>query len=149
VWCYTGPHDRVDEVLEPVRAYGSPLVVGLQPMPFTVLQSAFDGLYPAGLQWYWKTDFFTEISDAAIDVHVKYGAQLPTGHSTMHMYPIDGATSRVPAGATPSPTGTAAGPASSSASTPIPPTPPASPAGHRTTGKSCTRPRPAAATSTS
>jgi len=69
-------------------------------MPFTVLQSAFDGLYPAGLQWYWKADFFNEISDAAIDVHVKYGAQLPTGHSTMHLYPIDGAASRVPADAT-------------------------------------------------
>jgi FAD/FMN-containing dehydrogenase len=100
VWCYTGPHDRADEVLEPVRTYGSPLLVGLQPMPFTVLQSAFDALYPAGLQWYWKTDFFEEISDTAIDVHVKYGAQLPTGHSTMHMYPIDGAASRVPADAT-------------------------------------------------
>ena len=69
-------------------------------MPFDVLQSAFDGLYPAGLQWYWRTDFFNEISDAAIDVHVKYGAQLPTGHSTMHLYPIDGAVRRVPAGAT-------------------------------------------------
>ena len=69
-------------------------------MPFNVLQSAFDGLYPAGLQWYWRADFFNEISDAAIDVHAKYGAQLPTGHSTMHMYPIDGAASRVPEGAT-------------------------------------------------
>ena len=100
VWCYTGAHERADAVMEPVRAHGSPLLVGLQPMPFDVLQSAFDGLYPAGLQWHWQTDFFNEISDAAIDVHVKYGAQLPTGHSTMHMYPIDGAVRRVPAGAT-------------------------------------------------
>ena len=100
VWCYTGPHDRADEVLEPVKSFGSPLVVGLQPMPFTALQSAFDPLYPAGLQWYWRADFFNEISDAAIEVHVKYGAQLPTGHSTMHLYPIDGAASRVPADAT-------------------------------------------------
>jgi FAD/FMN-containing dehydrogenase len=100
VWCYTGSHDRADQVLEPVMTYGSPLLVGLQAMPFSVLQSAFDGLYPAGLQWYWRADFFNEISDAAIDVHVKYGAQLPTGHSTMHLYPIDGATSRVPETAT-------------------------------------------------
>ncbi|HEX3589038.1 MAG TPA: FAD-binding oxidoreductase [Pseudonocardiaceae bacterium] len=101
VWCYTGAHDAADALLEPVRQYGSPLLVGLQPMPFNILQSAFDALYPAGLQWYWKADFFREISDAAIDVHVRYGARLPTGHSTMHMYPIDGAVSRVPADATP------------------------------------------------
>jgi FAD/FMN-containing dehydrogenase len=100
IWCYTGPHDRADEVLAPVTSFGSPLVVGLQPMPFTALQSAFDALYPAGLQWYWKADFFTEISDTAIDVHLKYGAQLPTGHSTMHLYPIGGAASRVPQDAT-------------------------------------------------
>jgi FAD binding domain/Berberine and berberine like len=100
MWCYTGPHDRADEVLEPVKAFGSPLVIGLQPMPFTVLQSAFDALYPAGLQWYWRADFFNEISDAAIEVHRKYGQQLPTGHSTMHLYPIDGAASRVATDAT-------------------------------------------------
>jgi FAD/FMN-containing dehydrogenase len=100
VWCYTGPHDKADEILAPVRSFGSPLLVGLQPMPFSALQSAFDALYPAGLQWYWRADFFRDISDAAIDVHLKYGPQLPTGHSTMHLYPIDGATSRVPADAT-------------------------------------------------
>jgi len=100
LWCYTGPHDRADEVLEPVRTFGSPLVVGLHPMPFNVLQSAFDPLLPAGLQWYWRADFFNEITDEAIAAHVKYGAELPTGMSTMHMYPIDGAASRVPEDAT-------------------------------------------------
>ncbi|MFD2420814.1 FAD-binding oxidoreductase [Amycolatopsis pigmentata] len=100
IWCYTGSHANADEVLEPVRSYGSPLLDGLQAMPFTVLQQTFDALYPAGLQWYWKADFFREISDPAIAVHREYGERLPTGHSTMHLYPIDGATRRVPADAT-------------------------------------------------
>jgi len=100
MWCYTGPHDRAEKVLEPIKTYGSPLLDGVQPMPFTVLQSAFDGLLPAGLQWYWKADFFNEISDDAIEIHVKYGKQLPTELSGMHLYPIDGAASRVPQAAT-------------------------------------------------
>jgi FAD/FMN-containing dehydrogenase len=100
VWCYTGPHDRADEVLAPVREFGSPLVVGLAPMPFTALQSAFDALYPAGLQWYWRADFFTEITDEAIAVHERFGATLPSGHSTMHLYPMDGAAGRVAEDAT-------------------------------------------------
>jgi FAD/FMN-containing dehydrogenase len=95
VWCYTGSHDRSAEVLAPIREFGSPLLVGLHEMPFSALQGAFDALYPAGLQWYWRADFFREISDSAIEVHLKYGAQLPTGHSTMHLYPIDGAAARV------------------------------------------------------
>ncbi|MGA8210805.1 MAG: FAD-binding oxidoreductase [Nocardioidaceae bacterium] len=100
VWCYTGPHERAEEVLAPVKEFGSPLVVGMHAMPFTALQSAFDALYPAGLQWYWRADFFHEITDAAIEVHRDYGARLPTGHSTMHLYPIDGAASRVDSDAT-------------------------------------------------
>jgi len=100
VWCYTGPHDRADEALQAVRSFGNPLLVGIQPMPFNILQSAFDALYPAGLQWYWRTDVFEEISDESIAVHEQYGATLPTGHSTMHLYPIDGAAERVPADAT-------------------------------------------------
>ena len=82
-------------MLEPVRTFGSPLVVGVHPMPFDVLQRAFDPLLPAGLQWYWQADFFNDITDEAIAAHEKFGAELPTGMSTMHMYPIDGAASRV------------------------------------------------------
>jgi len=100
IWCYTGSHHLADQVLAPVKTYGSPLLVGVQAMPFNVLQSAFDALYPTGLQWYWRADFFNEISDAAIDVHRRYGEKLPTGHSTMHLYPIDGAASRVAPDAT-------------------------------------------------
>jgi hypothetical protein len=100
VWCYSGQHDRADAVLEPIRSFGSPLVTGLHEMPFTALQSAFDALYPAGLQWYWRADMFAEISDSSIEVHERFGAQLPTGQSTMHLYPVDGAAARVPADAT-------------------------------------------------
>jgi hypothetical protein len=100
VWCYTGPHDRADDVLAPVRGFGSPLLDGLHPMPFSDLQSAFDPFYPAGLQWYWRSDHYREISDAAIEVHREFGDRLPSGHSTMHLYPVDGAAARVAPGAT-------------------------------------------------
>ncbi len=50
---------------------------------------------PPGLQWYWKGDFVREISDAAIAQHVVHGSRLPTPLSPMHIYPIDGAASRV------------------------------------------------------
>src|SRR6266536_974267 len=100
VWCYTGPPQRAGEALAPVRGFGSPLLDGVQPMPFSMLQGAFDALYPPGLQWYWRADFIRGISDAAIAVHEEFGAALPTAHSTMHMYPIDGAVHRVAADAT-------------------------------------------------
>ncbi|MFZ0160018.1 MAG: hypothetical protein WAL50_13400 [Kineosporiaceae bacterium] len=148
VWCYTGPHAAADQVLEPIRSFGSPLV-GLHEMPFTMLQSAFAALYPSGLQWYWRADMFPTISDEAIEIHRRFGARLPTGHATMHLYLIDGAAARVPVDAPASPTGTADGPGSSSASTPTRRTPSSSRSGPATTGRSFIPPRPAAPTSTS
>ena len=95
VWCYTGPEEKADEAFKPVKEFGPPALYGIHPMPFPMLQSAFDALYPPGLQWYWRADFVNELSDEAIAQHVKYGERLLTGHSTMHMYPIDGAVHRV------------------------------------------------------
>jgi hypothetical protein len=60
-------------------------------MPFPVLQSAFDGIYPPGDQWYWRADFVDEIPDEAVASHLGYGGEPPTWKSTMHLYPIDGA----------------------------------------------------------
>jgi FAD/FMN-containing dehydrogenase len=94
-WCYTGDIAKADQVFKPIRQFSPPLMDFCGPIPFPVLQSLFDGLYPAGLQWYWKADFFQELSEKAIDLHVKYGERLPSPHSTMHIYPINGAAQRV------------------------------------------------------
>ena len=55
----------------------------------------FDALYPPGLQWYWRADFVNELSDSAIAQHIKYGSEVPTLHSTMHLFPINGAAHHV------------------------------------------------------
>ena len=95
VWCYTGPLDQAEEVFKPIRAFGPPALDLVGPMPHPVLQGMFDALYPPGLQWYWRADFVNELSDEAIALHVKHGSRMPTMHSSMHMYPINGAARRV------------------------------------------------------
>src|SRR5690242_679484 len=91
VWCYTGPVDQAEKRFAPIRAFGTPAIDAAGPIPWPVLQSLFDGLFPPGLQWYWKADFFNDLSDQAIELHTKYAEQLPTIQSTMHLYPISGA----------------------------------------------------------
>jgi FAD/FMN-containing dehydrogenase len=95
VWSYCGPLDKAEEAFRPVREFRAPDFELTGPMPYTALQSMFDAVYPSGLQWYWRGDFVAEIPDAAIDEHLKFAEQLPTLHSTMHLYPVDGAASRV------------------------------------------------------
>ena len=95
VWAYCGPPDKVEEAFRPVRKFRAPKFELTGPMPYIALQSMFDAIYPPGLQWYWRGDFLGEIPDAAVDQHVKFGEALPTLHSTMHLYPVDGFPSRV------------------------------------------------------
>ena len=64
-------------------------------MPFPALQSLFDPLMPPGLQWYWRSDFFNEMSDQAIDIHLEYASKIPSPLSQMHFYPIHGAAHQV------------------------------------------------------
>ena len=101
VWCCTGSMDQANPMLDPIRTYRRPAFEFFVPMPFPMLQGMFDGLYTPGLQWYWKADFVKELGDRAIDLHVKHGSQLPTMHSTMHLYPINGAAHKPTSNDTP------------------------------------------------
>jgi len=91
VWCHVGDEAAAARDLAEVQTVGTPLLHGVGPAPFPAVQSLFDGLYPPGLQWYWRADFVNELSDAAIERHHEFAEKLPTPFSTMHMYPIDGA----------------------------------------------------------
>ncbi len=94
IWCSTGTAEETEQALKPMRSIGSPLLDHIGPVPFPAAQSMFDPLYVPGLQWYWRADYFTELSDEAIARHVEQGPNLPTMLSSMHLYPVNGAAQR-------------------------------------------------------
>ena len=99
--CYTGPIKKAEKIFKPIRSFKAPALDMVGPIPYPVLQSMHDGLYPPGQQWYWKADFVRTLPNEAIAVHVKYSANLPSMQSTMHLYPINGAAGRIKNSATP------------------------------------------------
>jgi FAD/FMN-containing dehydrogenase len=95
MWVSTCSPAEAETATRPMRSVGTPLLDHQAEMPLPAVNSLFDPLYPPGLQWYWRADFVNELTDAAIERHVQHGAALPTMHSTMHLYAIDGAVHRV------------------------------------------------------
>jgi hypothetical protein len=91
VWCIDGSEADATRLLAPVHEVGTPLLHGVGPAPYPVLQSLFDGLYPKGQQAYWRADFFNELPDELAAVYQEWGEKLPSMPSTMHLYPINGA----------------------------------------------------------
>jgi FAD/FMN-containing dehydrogenase len=94
VWCWTGAAEAAEAALAPARAL-SPALDGVMELPFPMLQTAFDDLYPAGLQNYWRADLLDDLPAEAIERHVEYGRTLPTPLTGMNLFPVDGAAARV------------------------------------------------------
>lgn len=94
VWCYTGNIDSAKKVFEPVLAR-KPVFEHLGKMPYPAIQTLFDGLMPPGMQWYWRADFFNDLGSAVRAQHLKFGSNIPTPLSQMHLYPITGAAGRI------------------------------------------------------
>ncbi|HEY4108221.1 FAD-binding oxidoreductase [Puia sp.] len=99
-WCGNCDEARMQPVLDAVRAIRTPMIDAVGEMPFANFQTLFDPLLPPGMQWYWKGDFFKDLPDEAIERHCEQAKQMPAGPSIMHLYPVNGAASRVAAGDT-------------------------------------------------
>ncbi len=100
VACFNGTDEDGEALLQDLRGVAEPVAEHVGRMPYPALNSAFDGLLPAGLQHYWKAAFQPKLTDGAIAVHLEHGPGVPAMESTMHLYPIDGAVHDVPADAT-------------------------------------------------
>jgi FAD/FMN-containing dehydrogenase len=47
------------------------------------------------MQHFWRADFVNELNDKAIDEHIRFGKTMPSWQSGMHLYPVNGAASKV------------------------------------------------------
>ena len=95
VVCYAGPLEKAEEVLRPLKEFGPPVMDGTGPMPYPMLQGAFDAVAPPGMLHYWKADLFAEMNDEVIGVHAKFGPDAPNIYSGAFTYPVDGAVHRL------------------------------------------------------
>lgn len=100
VWCYSGQMEKAAKIFEPILAK-EPVFQHLGEMPLPSIQGMFDGLFPPGLQMYWKADFFNESTKELREKHLEFGLKMPTPLSQMHLYPVSGVVSKVAKDATP------------------------------------------------
>ena len=100
VVCWTGPPDQAAKAFAPFRDAARIVAEFVGLMPYPAMNSFFDGLVPPGLQHYWKSVYVRNLTDGAIEAHMKFGPKVPVVNSTVHIYPINGAAHDVGPGAT-------------------------------------------------
>ncbi len=97
---YAGDPAKGEQLIAPIKDFGTPVGVHLGPMPYSGWQQAFDPLLTPGFRNYWKSHNFTELSDGAIDTVIASVKALPTPHCEIFIALLGGAASRVATDAT-------------------------------------------------
>ena len=98
--CWAGDPDKGESAVAPLRALGKPVADVVGPMPFVAWQRILDPLLAPGMRNYWKSHYFRELPDPAIDVLVDSASQLPSPDCEIAFAQVGGAINRVPATAT-------------------------------------------------
>ncbi|HEY1246360.1 MAG TPA: FAD-binding oxidoreductase [Hyphomicrobiaceae bacterium] len=95
VTCHCGSPDDAEKATRPLKQFGSPVLDGVGPMPYCQVNGMLDASYPAGALNYWKSNFLTELSDAAIATMIECFARCPTTMGQLLIEHIHGAATRV------------------------------------------------------
>jgi FAD/FMN-containing dehydrogenase len=98
--CHAGGADRAEADVSPLRGFGSPAADMIQRMPYPAVNTGVDWLAPAGALRYWKSAFFAELSDPAVEVMATAFERAPSELCALIVEDFHGAVTRVATTAT-------------------------------------------------
>lgn len=98
--CHLGTPSQAEKELQPLRSVTTPALDVIGPMPYPVVNTLLDDAYPKGARNYWKTAFFEELADGAVEAMVEAFERAPSPMSGMVVEHFHGEVSRIPATAT-------------------------------------------------
>jgi FAD/FMN-containing dehydrogenase len=96
----TGPVDDGPALVAPLREVAEPIADLLGPMPYRVLQSLLDPLWPKGTHAYFKATNLNRLDDELIDGLCAVHQDAPGPQCEIHVHQMGGAVGRVPEDAT-------------------------------------------------
>jgi FAD/FMN-containing dehydrogenase len=92
---HAGDPDAAERELAPFKAFGSPLMTEVGPMPYPVMNTLLDGGFPDGALNYWLSSFTRGLPDRLIDTAVERFASAPSPMTSILFEHFHGAVTRV------------------------------------------------------
>jgi FAD/FMN-containing dehydrogenase len=96
----TGALDEGDALVRSLRDVAEPIADLLGPMPYRVIQTLLDPLWPKGIHAYFKAANLARLDDALIDRLAEIHLAGPGSQCEIHVHQMGGAVARVAEGAT-------------------------------------------------
>lgn len=88
---YAGDISEGERAFQPLRDFGEPIADMTQPITYTEHQQQADDLYCKGHRNYWKSSYYTELSDGFIETVMEHVDPLPSPYSTVYTDWMQGA----------------------------------------------------------
>jgi FAD/FMN-containing dehydrogenase len=93
--CHSGEIEKGKRDVQALRSAATPLLDIIDPMPYPVLNTLLDDAYPRGARSYWKSAFFNEFDDEAVEVMTAAFQKAPSAMSNFILEHFHGAVTRV------------------------------------------------------
>ncbi|MGX1886863.1 FAD-binding oxidoreductase [Streptomyces sp. NPDC055287] len=93
--CYAGDIEAGQEVLRPMRSFGTPLLDLCAPKPFVQHQAMFDPSFRPGWWYYFRACDVGRLTDDVVDITAEHALRIDSPLSTCGIFHLGGAVARV------------------------------------------------------
>src|SRR5574337_89689 len=88
--CHSGPRERGEQFLRPIKAFGSPVGDVVQLRSYASQQSLIDATQPKGRRYYWKSEYLPGLRPDLLAKIIEHAQRIVSPHSAILLFPIDG-----------------------------------------------------------
>jgi hypothetical protein len=93
--CYAGSLEEGEEVVRPLRRFGSPLLDMCEPKPFLAHQASLDPAFPHGWWYYIRSCNLAELNDEVVDTMADHGMRIASPETVFSIFHLGGAVAGV------------------------------------------------------
>jgi FAD/FMN-containing dehydrogenase len=94
--CHSGAVGDGEKLVAPIKTFGAPVGDVVQRRPYVTQQSLLDATQPKGRRYYWKSEYLGELSSDLLANAIEHARRMPSPHSAVILFPVDGAVQRLP-----------------------------------------------------
>ena len=93
--CYSGKPEDGEKAVAPIKSFGKPIADVLVRRPYVQMQSLLDATQPKGRRYYWKSEYLPGIERALCEKMIAHAARIPSPHSSIIFFQIEGELNRL------------------------------------------------------